>query len=431
MKSHRNLSCFALLLAITVLLSSCGGGTTSGTIDSDPKPESSAADTDSNPESGTVDSDSSLNGFSESSMDDDDPEPESSSVDANTDSASTLDKLKDIITSDETKKFASDVAGAVVDGAQNFTAKAADGISQAVDAYEEKKQAEADEWAADIFSVLFHQWYLDDTGIKVQYQSDRIAMGKKIRSAMEKKPVNILEQKGGLFEKNYLGVTMNQNTEYLYYGKTKDNRPNGFGVVVTNIVDPDDITTLGYLVYAGNFKEGRFDGYGALFAQQAEALYRNNYAVEELAKLFYQEGFLDDNNGEMPALAYLCSYVMADGNWSKGEMDGKMNLFDICLNYESEEGFWGGVCYPNIAVTNTKNGSQSGDTKLYESGILVYDGEMKNNSYNGKGTSYYSNGQKQYDGEWKNGKYNGTGTLYDENGTKIYKGKWENGDYAS
>lgn len=50
-----------------------------------------------------------------------------------------------------------------------------------------------------------------------------------------------------------------------------------------------------------------------------------------------------------------------------------------------------------------KKDTMTGPAKIYQGGILVYDGKLKNGTRQGKGISYYLNGQKQYDGEWKSG----------------------------
>ena len=74
-------------------------------------------------------------------------------------------------------------------------------------------------------------------------------------------------------------------------------------------------------------------------------------------------------------------------------------------------------------------------TKLYELinknsvyGPINYDGNTKNDSKSGKGTTYYPNGKIQYQGEFKNNKYHGKGTLYNEDGSVKYNGKFKNGN---
>jgi len=50
---------------------------------------------------------------------------------------------------------------------------------------------------------------------------------------------------------------------------------------------------------------------------------------------------------------------------------------------------------------------------------------MKNNVRNGKGKVFYKDGTLQYEGELKNDMYNGKGKYY-KDGTLIYEGEWKN-----
>ena len=54
-----------------------------------------------------------------------------------------------------------------------------------------------------------------------------------------------------------------------------------------------------------------------------------------------------------------------------------------------------------------------------------YEGDWKNDKFDGKGIKYYRNGDK-YDGQWKNGQKNGYGIKYFKNGNKC-EGFWKNG----
>ena len=74
----------------------------------------------------------------------------------------------------------------------------------------------------------------------------------------------------------------------------------------------------------------------------------------------------------------------------------------------------------------------NGNIQEYLNGFLLYDGEIKNDMYDGKGTLYYNESdQVKYRGKFKDNLYDGKGTLYDESGEVIYNGKWKNGDYAN
>lgn len=274
----------------------------------------------------------------------------------------------------------------------------------------------------DIISVLFHQPYLDAAGINVHHSRDRKAMPGKIAAVLNKEPVALTKETGGWFSNDYYAVTM-KNSRITYYGDIKDNKPDGFGLLSAGEIDLNRPDTFSQVLYVGNFSKGRFDGYGAAFLGLYE---KSQRTVEESTGL--------DSSYTATANIYLNAYVVYDGEWKKGEMNGEGNVFNSVGDPFApiQANYWGGSNYPaSIHVSGIKSEQYTGDTKEYHYGRLIYDGEMKYSCRQGKGTSYYDNGQEQYDGQWKGNKYNGSGKLYDENGVLVYSGKWKDGDYAS
>lgn len=280
----------------------------------------------------------------------------------------------------------------------------------------------------EILSILFHQPYLDTVDIPVHYKSDRKKLPDKIASALQKEPVAVKVEDGGFFGKDYYAVT-SEYGEYLYYGKIKDNRPNGFGVLTRGKVDLNDLETVSDLIYAGDFKEGLYDGYGATFNEDSEI--NASFSSDQIETDQYNAAYL-----EMTPV-YVKTYVTYDGNWKKGVEEDKGNFFlldtgILRLNPNIQEDYLSGNYYPlTVTIAEVKKGYISGDTKQYTLGCLTFEGKTKNGQENGQGTSYFLNGQKEYKGEWKDGVYDGKGTLYDEDGKVIYAGKWKDGDYAS
>lgn len=277
---------------------------------------------------------------------------------------------------------------------------------------------------ADIISVLLHQPYLDAADISVNYSFEREKLPDRILDALQTKPHMVKKEDGGLLGTDYYALT--NKTAYYYYGEIKDNRPDGFGVLADQAVSLDDLYSVNNLIYAGNFKKGAYDGYGAEF--------NSDEISTTYASHLINSGWLEQKY-EKIAAAYLTAHVVYDGGWKNGKADKKGNSFQfgslLLTNPIIQDGYWGGTCYPVVTVTEVKNGLANGKTKSYMCGVLIYDGETKDGFENGEGSSYFVNGQVHYDGQWKNGKYNGQGKLYDEDGTLIYSGKWKNGDYSS
>ena len=75
-------------------------------------------------------------------------------------------------------------------------------------------------------------------------------------------------------------------------------------------------------------------------------------------------------------------------------------------------------------VGNLENGIRSGYGKLYEENILVYEGEWRNNKYDGRGKLYYKNGNINYEGNWCNGEqYNGI--KFSDNGSHLFESAFD------
>ena len=182
-------------------------------------------------------------------------------------------------------------------------------------------------------------------------------------------------------------------------------------------------------MYIGTFEDGKFNGYGLMFAEPSsddtnvlynlstrgigDATFQNfNYASVNYVSF---EGEFEDGMPNGEGNNFYCSlYYTALAN----ELMGKNNLTLDDIGYQ-------------ITVGEFKDGEANGDVRVYRSGILNYDGEMRNNKREGKGIQYQDRSTSVlYEGEFKNDQYNGSGILYDENGQIVYDGKWKNGDFA-
>lgn len=105
------------------------------------------------------------------------------------------------------------------------------------------------------------------------------------------------------------------------------------------------------------------------------------------------------------------------------------NDYDVDAKEEVKEQYTSSDIH--ISSGTFKKGKLNGKCKIYGYGVLRYEGNVKNEDADGKGTSYFSDGkQVQYEGQWKKNEYHGKGTEYDENGNVLYSGEWDMGDYA-
>ena len=213
--------------------------------------------------------------------------------------------------------------------------------------------------------------------------------------------------------------------DYLYYGETKNNYPDGLGMLLrgSTIEDLEDIRYIGY------FSEGRFDGYGLLFAEP-DSNDSAAFATMKSNGLVSADGVSDQYHG-------FVNYVTYEGEFDQGEASGQGNDFYCWLSLMLgvpgvvDDGFHPEVIPFVVKVGKFKSGQANGEVLEYSvDGSLYYKGKQKDDKPDGSGTLYFSDGTVKYEGEFKDGQYHGKGTLYDEQGNVVYDGKWSYGDYA-
>lgn len=235
-----------------------------------------------------------------------------------------------------------------------------------------------------------------------------------------------------LEENNFIGndnfkLTLDQS-KYMYYGKLKDNKPNGEGVLLES-TDEGDVYSIKYV---GEFKDGRYNGEG----------------------LYY--GDFKDINSELDNMGV--RYLYYKGEFKDGNFSGKGNMYVPDLNIDNYDKALEIYLEKNKKVIESLSNKSENTSEPYISKMPLYDtrilesGEFKKEELNGEGTLYYSNGKIEYvgdfkkdeywgegilynengsikyKGEFKNSKYDGKGTLYNEDGSVKYKGEWSNGD---
>lgn len=208
-----------------------------------------------------------------------------------------------------------------------------------------------------------------------------------------------------------------------YFGRLKDGRPDGFGIVFD-----------GYLLYyAGEWKQGQIDGYGMKFSEdgriEEEGEFKNGkmdgagikyYTIENEA-IWSGLGLVSDKvpltdkvtSSQIETYVYVDNPVLtpsveAEGTFKKDVLGGK-KAKEYYVNYiERDE---------DVTCVNPESNY----------GVLKYEGEMKKGAYSGVGKLYYSNGALKYKGKFKKGKYHGKGILYNPDGSINYKGEFKNG----
>ena len=298
-----------------------------------------------------------------------------------------------------------------------------------------------------IYSMDYLVDYIDNHKIKIPKERYKSKMKKVLKDSSEMIAVEV----SGSEKVRYSATSF--VSEYYYIGKMKDNVPEGWGKIVRvvtaeerdyygcPIVDlysaewgvSEDEEAIPLLVYAGEFENGYYSGYGWKFADPFE--YKDYYSRE----IGYDYVRTSDNIVENVLAS--CNPVEYLGEFKKSLYDGEGVLVaygarEVPFDMTSEEqiALTGVVADREIElfIGEFKKGLLHGESKHYLLGKLLYDGEYKNGLYHGEGAIYYiGTTQKKYDGEWVKDEYHGKGTLYNEDGSVEYKGKWTMGDYAN
>lgn len=295
------------------------------------------------------------------------------------------------------------------------------------------KQAEVNEdlSALPVLSYQYLQEFADANGIDIYGTDVMDDVDKLLEKGGDLQYVKVHGK--SFFSPEYYSIT-NEMSDMVYLGKTKNNRPDGFGVLFETIVTTVDYMDGSYAlansnagdqkiykkVYAGNFNKGVYDGKGVLYWSQEEI--RDQFLGRKIPFPETAYNIYQDNVQEL--VAYVGTPIEYIGEFKDGVSSGKGTQVQYLMDDDGE------IVINELYVGNYKDGQKNGKAKEYMFGYLIYDGEYKKDEYNGSGKEYYLSGQIKYKGEYKNGDYNGKGTLYDQDGSVIYKGKWKNGDYA-
>lgn len=279
-----------------------------------------------------------------------------------------------------------------------------------------------------LYSRLYPMWnYAEKNGIKLKNFKER----KKVMKFMTRTKMNsiedddfiYLEKTGHLTSGDSYKKTL-EETEFLYYGSLKDGSvPNGMGMILQIFHDEPLYEPQLFIRYIGQFKNGKYDGYGVDFNTESSGF--------DMTMIYNLQLLENDPN-------LLNDMIIHEGYYKKGYRSGQgiTYLSDIMYYVVDVDGLNLDTISPldlvyDINMGEFKNDQLHGKGKSYYNGSLLYNGGFKYGDYSGKGTLYYNNSnQILYKGEFSGGSFNGKGTLFDENGNIIHKGKFYEGDVA-
>ncbi|CAD8159395.1 unnamed protein product [Paramecium pentaurelia] len=232
---------------------------------------------------------------------------------------------------------------------------------------------------------------------------------------------------GPYFNGNYHGEgkLYTQNHQLLYEGGFYEGQYNNFGKlnflntqILKGNFNYQDCTNIDQYasIYEGQFQNGKKHGEGKLFLTNGEV-----FIGTFLNNLINGKGRFELNN-----------QLKFSGFWEKGILQSNIENLQSFQNSKNNEQFEG------LSKLDTKRSQQFecegfGDTQtqnilsdikeenlqqLYyddQKTKIKYKGEIHQGQKHGKGILYFMNGKDQYNGDFKNDQYDGYGTLYNEN----------------
>lgn len=219
--------------------------------------------------------------------------------------------------------------------------------------------AEQEEWEYTVEEMdqkaLTYTTLLDYSYKDADERKKIITLIQESKNAAEKFFSYVSEAKKWMSDKKEYKLTTIE-TEYIYYGKTKNSKPDGYGILYYEQ----------FPVYAGEFKAGQKEGYGIDIENSLDDGYFISYEGEFIHGLRSGKGI---EYYEKPDEIVLDSYYHA-ANMYKREI----------------------LKYSDLRY----------DVPLLDNRI-VYEGSFKEGKYNGKGTLYRGNGEVEYTGTFNNG----------------------------
>ena len=203
-----------------------------------------------------------------------------------------------------------------------------------------------------------------------------------------------MEQNTSHFKKKKFDLEdcIGQNIQYygngkkMYEGAFKDGKINGKGICYFE---------SGEKAYEGDFKDGKFNGQGINYNESGKKMYEGNFKDGK----YCGHGLKYYENGKK----------MYEGDFEGNNFNGQGILY-----YENgKKKYEGDFKYDNF--------DGQGIIYYLESGKKMYEGDWIDDKYCGHGIYYYKNGNK-YEGEFKDNSFNGIGKKYDCNGCILEDG---------
>lgn len=214
--------------------------------------------------------------------------------------------------------------------------------------------------------------------------------------------------------------TMYLKGKIRYRGNFSGNKKQGEGELFQ-----DD----GTLLYKGHFANDQMDGHGILYystqAIEDFSAFRRTHSLQE--KPYYEGAFVQGMRKGQGIMYYPNGLMMYEGEFMWQPKQGYGELYADEAQTASEESLAQGHG-EKIYAGYFFNDNRHGKGIAYQNGVKLAEGQFKDDSLTGQGLLFYADGSLMYEGEFVDAVQHGRGSFYNEQGKCIYQGEFFEGE---
>ncbi len=210
-------------------------------------------------------------------------------------------------------------------------------------------------------------------------------------------------------------INNSEKEKYFYFGaKNKANKRSGSGVT---------LTSKGEVLYSGEYKNDLRCGFGAQFYKNGRLAYagrwsdgkKNGFGISFMSDGSVVAGSFENDKRKGASARFDAEGRLLNASDLKSDTE-----YGLSLNKSPEDG-------KIMLYRADPDKHRAIATIIDNDGCVVYNGEIVDGQYSGRGRLFDKNGALRYSGEFKNGLKNGSGTLHLDDGSFI-SGEFLNGD---
>lgn len=291
-------------------------------------------------------------------------------------------------------------------------------------------ESESGEVQADnvsVWSTEYLSFYLQNKSLEI-YDFSKEEKKASVIAKKVKPEQCYIKGSGGFLNNSIITYKKtDEETDFVYMGEIKDEKPDGYGMLYKLINYGSDYEPVlaRQVVYEGMFKKGKYSGFGKsyFFFQDENEAWKFREFVEQSGDA---QKCVNDYFNELEYVGYF-ENGQFEGNGIFITYPDKLytSTYSKRISMRADED----PQYYTLGIvsSNFKKGEMNGEAKLYYADYLSYDGEVKKDTMDGKGKLYYKGSDHiKYEGDFFYGEIKGKGILYDYDGNIVVSGQWKN-----